>query len=339
MKTIGTGQGRIQELNNDNVNIVFGSDPDYFVPTYMAVYSLVYNYREKRDLSVFIMTKGDYPERYKEELEKLSETAKGFALSFTFINMEELYSGVKFSQARLDTPTMYRLSIPNLLKDIDRCLYLDSDITVEGNIGELYDMDLGGNLILGVKDIHIADNTSYGLEEILGIPSTDRYVNAGVLLMDLAGIRAEGLSGLMEEEGRNCVYPSYDQDVINKLFYHRIGVIPPRYNAVLYYIDRDIPALIVKYGAEEYERAKKDPLVVHYLLNIKPWKCRRFISGSYWWKYAGMQDRDFRKDILDPYVKSHRVGFKLALKEWLKSVMVTLRLYRLAVKIIGDEQF
>ena len=80
---------------------------------------------------------------------------------------------------------MYRLSIPKILQDIDKCIYLDSDIVVEGDIAELDGISVEGVCIAGVEDGAPFGEYAERLREILDGPDLDQYINSGVLIMNL----------------------------------------------------------------------------------------------------------------------------------------------------------
>ena len=146
--------------------------------------------------------------------------------------------------------TLYRLFIPALpsLAACDRLLYLDTDMIVDVDLGELWDMNLGDALLGAVpdpclcgallrpvrtpKDQWAKDVARHNMG--LGIPMS-RYFNAGVLLLDLATIRAEKLfeaaTHMVLSEPR-LVHP--DQDALNKLFFARCMVLPQKFNYLLH---------------------------------------------------------------------------------------------------------
>ena len=62
-----------------------------------------------------------------------------------YVDRELLYA----NQTRT-VSTYFRLFAADVLTQYDRALYLDSDIVVLGDVGELFDMDIGDNLLGGV---------------------------------------------------------------------------------------------------------------------------------------------------------------------------------------------
>lgn len=79
-------------------------------------------------------------------------------------------------------PVWAKVDLVNLLP-VERVLYLDADILARGDVGGLWDTDLGEKLLGACPDVGFP----LGHEEIERGP----YFNAGVLLMDLTKIRRE----------------------------------------------------------------------------------------------------------------------------------------------------
>ncbi len=124
--------------------------------------------------------------------------------------------------------TMFRLLIPKVLSsDIDKVLYLDSDIVVDMDISELWNMNFGNKLILGRKELHY-DNPIFeqGVDE-------DTYINAGVLLFNLEGIRRKydffNETTAYLKAHPDCMWN--DEDAINYVLDGQQGVIENRFNS------------------------------------------------------------------------------------------------------------
>lgn len=89
------------------------------------------------------------------------------------------------------TLTIYfRLFIPVMFPMYDKCIYIDSDTVIPGDISELFNEDLEDNYLGCVIDKSTIDNeilASY-FEQVVGIPR-DKYINSGMLLMNSKKLR------------------------------------------------------------------------------------------------------------------------------------------------------
>ncbi|QRV90439.1 glycosyltransferase family 8 protein [Ceratobasidium sp. AG-Ba] len=95
---------------------------------------------------------------------------------------------------------------------VERALYLDSDTMVRKDLRPLWSLDLGANLVAAAPDVGhpFGRQSKESLERFM-------YFNAGVILLDLARIRATNTD--LNEAARN-MKDSYfkDQDALNHVF-------------------------------------------------------------------------------------------------------------------------
>lgn len=112
------------------------------------------------------------------------------------------------------------LLMPKLLPEYDKILQMDADTITDADISELFDIDLGENYFAGAIEPW----------KTRGTP----YINAGVVLWNLAKIREYGADEKMLREINSTHYDFPDQDVINHNFGWRIMPISPIYNATLW---------------------------------------------------------------------------------------------------------
>ncbi len=110
------------------------------------------------------------------------------------------------------------------MSQYDRCIVLDSDILIQDDLTELFHWELGGNYIAGVKSWEDQQPTRLNLEHMIndGLPSMDQYIYMGVLLMNLAQIRRDNITGQFLEHMEKG-YLSDDQDVFNICCYGKIS--------------------------------------------------------------------------------------------------------------------
>lgn len=136
-----------------------------------------------------------------------------FNVDIIFLDLEAMYNDTIKTPGtigRFSKYTLYRLLLPKVICE-DRLLYLDADTIVNGDLSELYNMDMEDADIVGVKDIGILD---IQLQSI-GKKHGDPYINAGVLLMNLKQIRERNLSDIWIKLINTRPTSCYDQDVLN----------------------------------------------------------------------------------------------------------------------------
>lgn len=142
----------------------------------------------------------------------------------------------------------------------EKILYIDADAIVVDNIQKLWDIDLKDKALAGVHEGGEWSN-HLGIEGM-----DDKYINSGVLLINLDLIRKERLDQAMIKLLNNKRYAFPDQDVINVVCKDKIHYLSNIYNST------------------ETTGMVEDAKIIHYIRERKGW-----IKGSprseIWYKY------------------------------------------------------
>lgn len=213
--------------------------------------------------------------------QNLRETARHHGQGLDFVDVTEQKK--RLDKRTLDLVrdacsigTLYRLFIPGLLP-LGRVIYLDSDIVVNLDIRELWDIPLDGNCLAGVLD-HSREKSErlFSYEAVrarlLGCRLSS-YVNAGVLVMDLNRIRERGdffRTAMDWLTGHRHSATLADQDILNALFCGDIKLIENKFN------NRDIDGDV------------RDS-IMHAIREPKPWTGLRGtpLEKLYWKAFLG----------------------------------------------------
>lgn len=155
----------------------------------------------------------------------------------------------------------YRLCLADLLPEIERIIYLDTDIVVQGDIAKLYDLEFA-------KDQFIAGVNDMDSEELKEKISTSAYINSGVILFDLATIRRIKLNVVEEsikilQNFRERISLNIDQDLINIIFNDHIRLLDISWNAQSVGTPRGF-----KLGYDDKSIEKN---IIHFIASHKPW--------------------------------------------------------------------
>jgi len=199
--------------------------------------------------------------------------------------------------------SLSRLSLPEMLPGLSRLIYLDVDVVVQADLGELFDTPLLGQPLGAVRDRVVAelalrtdgDNAdqpsmlSY-LREIVGLNSRETildYRQAGVLLMDLNRLRALDFTAsarmVVERHGTALRYA--DQCVINIVLRDRMAVLDPRWNVITGSITPSSTARALPEFVHHSHLQATAPRILHYAGN-KPWNRLGLPLGRRWWRQA-----------------------------------------------------
>lgn len=169
--------------------------------------------------------------------------------------------------------TYYRLFIPSIASEYDKVLYLDCDIIVRRDIANLYNHDIGDNLVGAIVEDVMNNYDVFGtyVEKALGI-NRKLYFNAGILVMNLDAMRKENLEQQFVDLIKAFKFEvTQDEDYLNVLCKGRITWIEQGWNIA------PIP------GTELPEELVH---LIHYKLAFKPWNYNDIIYQQYFWHYC-----------------------------------------------------
>lgn len=171
----------------------------------------------------------------------------------------------------------YRIFASKYLpSDVDRVLYLDPDIIVNGSLAELYNTPLDGYYFAAAS--HNGKMMRFINGKRLDLKKECPYINSGVLLMNLDLLRKEqkyeDVFAYIEKKKNKLLLP--DQDVISGLYGERILKLDTYiYNMTdrLYRYDRILGK------RRSFEWFKDNSVIFHYCGKNKPWK--KNYSGAF----------------------------------------------------------
>lgn len=165
----------------------------------------------------------------------------------------------------------YRAFIPLMFPLYKKAVYIDSDVILRGDIGELFDIELGDNAMAAMVDPKVTVIPEFRdyVDNAVGVPH-DEYVNSGVQVMDLRKMRKmrylSTMIRLIREYDADLVAP--DQDYLNVILKGQILHLDPIWNSEP---TKDLP---------------KNVKLVHFNLFNKPWHYKNVPCEKIFWSAA-----------------------------------------------------
>jgi len=211
---------------------------------------------------------------------KLTGIAEEYNRKIIFVNMNDYITKLKLNMGAKRTPVaLYlRLFLSSVIPPTyDKVLYLDCDTIILDSLRKLWDIDMTGYMVAGVKDTV----ERYYFRKI-GLFPSDIYINSGVLLVNLAKWREENIVRKFIEfiDTFDGNVPHHDQGVINAVCNKKKLVISPRYNVYSNMFSfsaksiRRIYYMNDYYTQRELDIAKKHPAILHFTTGLvgRPWE-------------------------------------------------------------------
>ena len=185
--------------------------------------------------------------------------------------MERGYHG---DNNKVGCATYYRAFIPAMFPEYDKAIYLDSDICLNGDVAELFNVEMGDNLVAAAPDgpIDVTPIFQAYVMKFIGVRRYQEYVNAGIIVMNTEALREIDYEERFFDVLSKCkVEVDHDQGVLNYLCLGSIKFLPENWNKMVI-TGETIPLEKVK--------------IVHYNLTAKPWLTDNVAYSSLFWKYA-----------------------------------------------------
>ena len=241
-------QEDMEDLLMNNINVCLSCDDNYSKYAGVVISSILANANEDDNLSIYVLD-GGISEEHKKQIESL-KSIKDYNLEFVSVNpdMFEEYAKIK-THAYITIATYYRLKFPSLL-NVDKIIYLDCDVIVNSSLAELINIDLGANLVAGVKDLNKRE-----------IRKNPTYVNAGMLVFNLKEMRKENTEEafLNWTKANADSIKTGDQTIINKVCQGKIKLIDEAWN-------------VQSSNFTNRSSYISKPKIIHFVCKNKPWK-------------------------------------------------------------------
>lgn len=267
------------------VNVAFICDNGYVMPTIVAIISLIENKSRGTQLGLYILADNLSLEN-KEVF--LSLATKSCRVALIEVDSTP-YKGVEKQYSNVSRASLLKFSIPEIIREVDKVLYLDGDIVVRKDLSELYEIDLANHYAAVVADGPKKKVPGGRKHVYCGDPL---YFNSGMMLLNLRKMREEGLTQRLIDFRLYEYNYFMDQDAFNRVFGRNVIHLSLQYNMLLHLIsfqneDYSMKQLSDFYHLSCYETVDDmldDAVVLHYTL-AKPWRYFDIPGADVWMTY------------------------------------------------------
>lgn len=280
------------------MNILYCTDENYAWLAGISIISLMENNRQCQ-INVYIIA-DKISDDSKNKLRGLQNNYNNLNVNIKDLpNLNELL-GIKLNSGPYWSLSTYsRLFVGSILQDeIDKVIYLDCDIMVNGDLTSMWNTNMEGFWVGGCQDC------VSNLKWAAGLNTNDIYINAGVLYMNLQKMREDDVENKCIEyiKNRNGKIYFNDQTLINDLMHKNIKIFPAKYNVITPTIINGYKAMRLKndytnyYSEKEINDAIRHPILLHFvggnyvgrpwirggsiLIQKSFWNIKRYLPGK-----------------------------------------------------------
>jgi len=300
------------------MHIAFGADDQYSQHVGVTLASILSTLAPGIEPNIYIVTDG-ISEENQRKIASL-KTIRNFHPHYIVVSLDD-FKDFPLISDHITIATYFRLQLPYLLPQLDKVLYLDTDMIIDRDLSPLWETDLEPDQwVAAAAEIAIKPDFMASI----GLDKNEFYFNAGVLLMNLAALRANDFENKCAKFVRQYreVIRYVDQDVLNHVCKGHVKWVDPKFNLVFAYLDKrsQLKKLSSPYSLQTIHEAIAHPVIIHYTGALKPWHyaSRNVYSYKYMdylkltpWKSYQYPDKNFKN------FKSKNLYF---LRQWIKQI-------------------
>lgn len=280
------------------INIATALNKKYVPYTAVMLSSLCTN--NKESVRAFLL----HSELEQTDIKLLQTILQQFDIEIVFLKIDSnLFDARILTTDLWSIEAYYRLLLLDILPEgIERLLYLDVDIIVNGSLEEFYRLDFKENEIIATEDAcgfqSVEDYSDKQKEMFAPMFALGyRYFNSGVMLLNIAQMRKKYSfhTYLDAIEEWNFQMTAPDQDILNYVHWQRVVYVDPlRY---------DLFSHRAHHMKMTYEQVKNEAVIVHYTAE-KPWDGAgiHYDIEQLWWDYA--KNTTIYMELLEAFMRS-----------------------------------
>ena len=250
-------------IDKNHINLLVTIDRNYIGPLSVMLKSYIEtNHGVTTDLYIA------HSSLEEDELDRIGEIAKSGDVRVHDMKITERWFSEIPVLERLPEESFYRLLAFHFLPmDLDRCLYLDPDIIIRKSLQPLYEIALDDSYIAATS--HMRGYRNRFNKRRLALKKQDRYINSGIMLMNLEAIRKDfsldGVLRCLEENVQKLLLG--DQDMVNILFGRKTVFIPEE----IYNLDERTYRYVSEHKGWTMDTVAEKTAIIHYNGKCKPW--------------------------------------------------------------------
>ena len=260
------------------IHVVFITDAGYVLPTAVAIRSLRDSRAPETEVAVHVLARGLSPD---DRALLAGLAGERFAVDLREGENDPVLDGLSGADGHVSSSALQKFHLADIFPELDRILYLDGDILVEKDLSAFWKTNLEGAPLAAVPDFKMMRK---GMPKRLGLPR-DTYFNSGVMLLDLARWRADGIAEKLVDWKLHAKNFLMDQDAFNAVLGGSAKWLPVSANFGTFLLDRTyLPDLRSFYrdNSLTLENLVSGMEILHCPAWCKPWLCYNAPGAARW---------------------------------------------------------
>ena len=244
---------------------------------YVSMSSILSSKASYSYICFYLVVPDDFENKNMNILDSLHEDYDYFNL--TFIQMDNRYNQA-YTDSRISKQAYYRFSLGELLPNLNKIIYLDTDIIAYKDLSKFYDINFNGKMILGQPTFGNRNAQKHGFHRI----------NTGILLLNLHEMRRIKFEEkVIKVIKKGIKFRYHDQTLLDDFFKKYLGIFPPEYHTRPWSNYKEMEIFNKKIGKvfdqDYFYFAHKYPVIRHFLGGYKP-RDPNINHIEDWWFFA-----------------------------------------------------
>ena len=291
-------------MNKPTIPIFYACDDAFVKFTIVSLYSIIQNASKDYHYLVHILHT-EISEEMKQKVYRLAN--ENFEIRFVDVtNYLKSISDKLPLRDYYSKTTYYRLFIAEMFTEYTKAIYIDSDTIVQGDISELYLIDIKDAYVGACHEQAMIQVDEFGtyVEKVVGV-SRYNFFNAGLIVINCEEFRLHFvLDKFIDYLHYYTFVVTQDEDYLNLICKDHVYWIDQRWNTEVY--------CDISYPIEQAN-------LLHYIMTAKPWHYEDCRHGDIFWKYARETEvYDELKAILESYSDEEKEKDKLVQENLVK---------------------
>ena len=250
------------------INVAYAFDKKYQYITHVSMKSIMLNQNKDTFINFYILL-SNLTKEQKIVINIIGKEHKNCKI--VFIDMGNQFKEYKLPFNIWSTANYYRLKLPELLKDVNKIIYLDTDTIIYKDLTKLYNYNIKGKYFIGMleyieEDFFKRHNVSF-----------NNFINTGALLCNLEELRKDNISSkiieFIKENHNKIIYPV--NEPTNVITHKKNGYFPPEYVVIGFCNKKEAYNYYnyckIKINKKLVVKAFQDPYIYHFIIYFKPW--------------------------------------------------------------------
>ena len=249
------------------INVAYAFDKNYHYITHVSMKSIMLSQNNDTFINFYILVSNITLEQ-KNVINRISIEHKNCKIEF--FDMGNEFKEYNLANNIWSTANFYRLRLTELLKDVKKIIYLDTDTLIYKDLSKIYNYNIEGKYFIGMLEnkepnFFIRNNVSF-----------NNFINTGVMLCNLEEIKAGNISykiiEFIKKNNNSLLYPV--NEPTNLITYTKNDYFSPE-DVVIGFCNIEEAFNYYDYKKDVNKnlviKAYKDPYIYHYIMLVKPW--------------------------------------------------------------------